>query len=55
MRYKVTRYEAGAIKDYGVMEEQDVKRILEHYSYDADMDMWFSPACKVAYTIEEVK
>ena len=51
--YKVEKY-TKEIFDLGILPGTDVKRILKGYEEDELLGMWFSPKCKVAYTVEEI-
>ncbi len=51
--YNVTKWENGNEKDYGCLPESDVKRLLKGYTYDEELDMWFTPKANNAYYIEE--
>ena len=58
--YSVKRFSTGrATKrypdaDFGNLSGSEVKTILRGYTYDADMDMWFSKSRLIGYAITEI-
>lgn len=55
-QYEVTKYTAsGKCFKYGILPETDVKQIIKGYTYDEDLEMWFSKAGNIGYDVKEVK
>lgn len=58
--YRVQRFSTGSAAkrypdaDFGNLPGSDVKSILNGYTYDADMDMWFSKHCLIGYAVTEI-
>ena len=52
--YRVTKYSGGSNSDLGNLLGTDLKQILKNYSYDKDLEMFFSKAGNVGYDVKPV-
>lgn len=54
-RYSVEKYAISESNDanYGILSGADVKRLLKGYTYEEEMEMWFSPKAQIGYSIIE--
>lgn len=58
--YSVRRFSTGSATkrypdaDFGNLPGYEVKSILRGYTYDADMDMWFSKSYLIGYAVTEI-
>lgn len=52
--YSVTKFADDKCVSYGIMSGKDVKSVIGTATYDAELEMWFTPKATIGYLIEEV-
>ena len=52
--YQVTGYTQNRRTDYGQMQGADVLQMIKGYTYDAQLELWYTPKASKAIDAEEI-